>query len=139
MDEDRGDVEASIADFVDAFNQLDWERFRGCFADDATVFHPANAEVRDRLERAEGRKEVEASFRLVFAEARKGKSAPPYLNIRPRDVKIQQLGETVVIVSFHFDRGASSFGRRTLVMQKRGDQWLIVHLHASNVKVEVDE
>jgi len=41
----------------------------------------------------------------------------------------------VAIVTAHLVRPATSPGtsRRTFVLRKIGDRWLIVHLHASNV------
>src|SRR5689334_23886743 len=74
-------VQKTIADFIDAFNNLDWDRFREYFADDATVFNPAIPEVTE-LHRLDGREKIEAVFKHVFDEAKKGKG-PPYLDIRP--------------------------------------------------------
>jgi len=123
-------VKKTVAEFIQAFNNLDWERFRQYFADDATVFNPAIPEVTE-LHRLDGRERIETVFKGVFDEARKGKG-PPYLDIRPEELKVQML-MNAAIVTFHFKRGVSSFGRRTLVLEKRNGRWLIVHLHASNV------
>ena len=123
-------VQKTIADFIVAFNNLDWERFREYFADDATVFNPAIPEVTE-LHRLDGREKIEAVFKQVFDEAKRGKG-PPYLDIRPEGLKIQML-MNAAIVTFHFRRSGSSFGRRTFVLEKRNGRWLIVHLHASNV------
>jgi len=123
-------VQKTITDFIDAFNNLEWERFRQYFADDATVFNPAIPEVTD-LHRLYLREKIEAIFERVFDEAKRGKG-PPYLDIRPERLKIQML-VNAAIVTFDFRRGASSFGRRTFVLEKRNGRWLIVHLHASNV------
>jgi ketosteroid isomerase-like protein len=124
-------VQKAVENFIEAFNNLEWERFRLCFSGDVTVFNPAISEVSD-LHRADGKEKVEAIFRGVFDAARKEKASPPHLNIQPKELKIQMLKDAA-IVTFHFDRGESSFGRRTLVFQKQGGRWLIVHLHASNV------
>jgi hypothetical protein len=35
------DVQKAVAAFIEAFNSLDWERFRRSFSDDATVFSPS--------------------------------------------------------------------------------------------------
>jgi ketosteroid isomerase-like protein len=123
-------VEKAFANFIEAFNNLEWERFRQCFSDDATVFNPAIPEVSE-LHRLDGRKQIETVFQGVFAATKRGKSGPPYLDIRPTELRVQIL-VNAAIVTFHFNRGGSSFGRRTLVLEKRGGRWLIVHLHASN-------
>lgn len=123
---DSAAVEKTAEQFVEAFTNLDWERFRRFFAADATVFFPPSARS---PRRANGKAEIEAVFRSVFDNARKQKSSPPYLNIQPKEMKIQMLGD-VAIVTFHLE-DPDSLGRRTIVFQKRGGQWLIVHLHAS--------
>ena len=123
-------VQKTVAEFIYAFNNLDWEHFRQYFADDATVFNPAIPGVTE-LRRLDGREKIETVFKSVFDEARKGKG-PPYLDIRPENLKIQMLTNAAV-VTFHFKRSGSSFGRRTFVWEKRNGKWLIVHLHASNV------
>jgi len=123
-------VQKTVAEFIYAFNNLDWEHFRQYFADDATVFNPAIPEVTE-LHRLDGREKIETVFKRVFEEARKGKG-PPYLHIQPENLKIQMLTNAAV-VTFHFKRSESSFGRRTFVFEKRNGKWLIVHLHASNV------
>jgi hypothetical protein len=38
-------VQKTVAEFIYAFNNLDWDHFRQYFADDATVFNPAIPEV----------------------------------------------------------------------------------------------
>jgi ketosteroid isomerase-like protein len=119
------EVELVAASFIDAFNDLDWERFRQFFAEDATVFFP----FADTPRRASGKIEIEARFEEFFNEARQGKDGPPYLSIEPSGIQIQSLGETA-IVTFHL-RSEPALNRRTVVFQRRSEQWLIVHLHAS--------
>jgi ketosteroid isomerase-like protein len=119
------EVEAAAAAFVESFNNLDWEKFRLGFADDATVFFPFPQFPR----RASGRSEVEAVFKRFFDEARKRKAAPPYLNIEPKDMQIQALGDAA-IVTFHLGDD-DNVGRRTLFFHKQKGRWLIAHLHAS--------
>ena len=118
-------VQKAAEDFIEAFNNLEWEKFRNSFSNDVTVFFPFNTEPR----RANGRAEVEASFKSGFDELRKRKSNPPYLNIQPKDVQIQMLKDAAIL-TFHL-LGEDTFGRRTLVFQKQKGKWLIVHLHAS--------
>ncbi len=118
-------VQRAAAAFIEAFNNLDWERFRHSFSDEATMFFPSQSNPR----RANGRDEIEAVFKPYFDEIRKRKPNPPYLNIEPKDLKIQMLRD-VAIVSFHLG-GDDSVGRRTVVFQKQKGKWLIVHLHAS--------
>jgi len=121
------DVQAAAAAFVEAFNNLDWEKFRLGFTDDATVFFP----FPQAPQRASGRAEVEAVFKRFFDEGRKRKGAPPYLNIEPKGMQIQVLGDAA-IVTFHLGDD-DTVGRRTLVYQNQKGRWLIAHLHASSL------
>jgi ketosteroid isomerase-like protein len=128
-----GDAETQVVlraaeSFVEAFNNLDWERFRATFADDATVFFPS-----ELPSRASGRGEIEAGFKPMFGEDKKRGGGPPYLHIEPKDIKIQMAGD-VAIMTFHLPR-KGYVARRTIVWQKRGGRWLIVHLHASGVEL----
>ncbi len=129
-DPDAAALEATIAAFLDAFNALDWERFRALFADDATVFHP-----RLRAERATTAAEVEEAWQSAFdgIRTRSGRTAPPYQDLQPRDPHIQWLGD-VAVLTFHLS-APGRLGRRTLVWRRTADGWRIAHLHASNYQL----
>ena len=88
---DGAEARAAIASFIQAFDNLDWDKFRLAFADDATVFYP-----RKYAQRASGRAEFEATFHQVFEQIRDGKTAPPFMDIQPRNMEIQNLGDTVI-------------------------------------------
>src|SRR5882724_84566 len=120
-----GTPEAMLQDFIRAFDNLEWDQFRGFFADDATVFYP-----RGFTKRASGRREVEANFRKVFEQIRAGRTQPPYMYLQPRDLQIQRYGD-IAIATFHLDDRPGVLNRRTIVLRRRKDQWKIVHLHAS--------
>jgi len=126
-------VRQTVAKFVRAFDNLDWDGFRYAFADDATVFYP-----RAFPERASGRPEFESGFRAVFEQIRHGKSAPPYMDLQPKDMKVQMFGD-VAIVTFHLDDRAGFVNRRTIVLGKSGAGWKIAHLHASEVAVSAPQ
>ena len=120
------EIEAALAEFVAAFNDLDWERFRACFAPEATVFFPARPFPNGR---ATGWDEVAAGFAPFFAALRETAPGPPYQQIAPRDLLIQPLGDAAV-ATFHLPRD-TALGRRTLVLRKTAAGWKIAHLHAS--------
>ena len=126
---DRQDreVREALAKFVTAFDNLEWDAFRGSFADDATVFYP-----RAFPDRANGRAEFEKTFKVVFAQIRGNKTMPPYMDIQPRELKIQMLGD-VAIATFHLDDRPGFINRRTIILRKTSGGWKIVHLHASEV------
>jgi ketosteroid isomerase-like protein len=119
-------VERTLHDFLTAFANLEWDAFRACFDDEATVFFPR----RDHPTRVEGRDEIERVFLLEFTETRQRASGPPYLELRPRDLLIQDLGD-LALISFHLTL-PGALRRRTFVLRKRAGRWKILHLHASN-------
>lgn len=127
--EPEQDVRAFLARFVQAFDNLDWEKFRSCFADDATVFQP-----RGFARRADGRNEIEREFHIVFDFIRGNKTAPPYMALDPQDLRVQSFGDTA-IVTFHLADRPGFVNRRTLVLHRDEAGWKIVHLHASEVAV----
>jgi hypothetical protein len=122
-------VREVLAQFIQAFDDLDWETFRLAFDDNATVFYP-----RAFPERANGRAEFEKTFKTVFEQIRSGKTAAPYMDIQPKEMNIQ-LFDKVAIATFHLDDRAGFVNRRTVVLNKSATGWKIVHLHASEVSV----
>ena len=126
VDKDSLAVQKAADDWVTSFNNLEWEKFRGSFSDDVSVFFPFIQAPR----RATGRVEVETLFKQFFDAVRKRKPGPPYQSINPKDVHIQLLNKDAAIFTFHLP-GDESFNRRTLVFKKKEGKWLIAHLHAS--------
>ena len=121
------EVRDALAKFVYAFDNLDWEAFRLAFDDNATVFYP-----RAFPERASGRAEFERTFKVVFQQIRGGKTAAAYMDIQPKDMKVQMFGDCA-IATFHLDDRPGLLNRRTIVLTKTNAGWKIVHLHASEV------
>jgi ketosteroid isomerase-like protein len=123
------DVREALAHFIRAFDDLDWEHFRLAFDDNATVFYP-----RAMPQRANGRAEFEKAFKAVFQQIRGGKTAAPYMDIQPKELRIQLFGD-IAITTFHLDDRPGFLNRRTIVLNKTEKGWKIVHLHASEVSV----
>jgi len=121
-------VVEKLNEFVGAFSNLKWEKFTACFADDATAFFPPSAKFPYR---ANNKKEIENIFSLVFENAKKQKQSAPYIIIQPKDVKVQMAGTVAIVTCLLND--PAMLGRRTIVLQKMSDEWLIIHLHASGV------
>jgi len=117
-----------VNNFLIAFRNLDWNNFTEYFADDATAFFPPSTKYPYR---ANNKSEILTIFKIVFENARKNRSGPPYLDIDPNDMKIQLSGQ-VAIVSFTLN-DPEMLSRRTLVWTRRHNRWTIIHLHASGV------
>jgi ketosteroid isomerase-like protein len=60
-----------------------------------------------------------------------GATGPPYLDLRPQDLLIQEMGD-IALVSFHLVL-PGALRRRTVVLRKRAGEWKILHPHASNM------
>ena len=126
----KAEIRKMLSEFVIAFDNLDWEKFRTAFADDATVFYP-----REFPRRAVGRTEFEKTFKLVFEKIRAGRPIGPFMDIQPRELEIQIAGEAA-IATFHLDDKPGFVNRRTIVLRRTPNGWKIIHLHASEVQVD---
>jgi hypothetical protein len=123
-------VQQFIAGFVQDFDNLDWPRFRARFSDDSTVFFPPAYGAA----RATGRAETDPAWLRTFESIRaaSGVSAPPYMQLQPRDLLVQDWPGGAV-VTFTLGGGAAPLNRRTLVLRPEGDSFVIVHLHGSTL------
>jgi ketosteroid isomerase-like protein len=117
---------------VRAIETSDIDVLVGAFDDEATVFMP----FLGTPARLRGKAEIRQAFSALF------KNAPPQgvsRTITPLEIATQSFGDTA-IVTFLLggpprpnSQAQAPGGRRTLVLRRVGDRWLIVHLHASNV------
>lgn len=125
-----GTVEEALSVFITAFDNLDWPAFRECFSSRATIFHPSAPNVR-RIDTPE---QFEKAWLRVFERIKRtsGRSAPPYMDLKPLDLRIENLSDDVTLVTFHLDDG-NVVNRRTIVYKRETNGWKIVHIHASNL------
>ena len=113
----------TVQTFIAANERADLPLMMTTFADDATVFMPC-----EPAKRLSGNAAIRDAFAALFS-ARRGP-----IVITPADIDAQMYGD-VAIVTAHLVRPSTAPGtsRRTFVLRKTGDRWLIVHLHASNL------
>jgi ketosteroid isomerase-like protein len=130
--DDTSGAGETLSRFMDSLNRADWDALAALLAPEATIFFP----LPDSPYRADGIDRCADTFRDFFEAVRSRRDGPPYTDLQPEDVRIQTYGPTAV-VSFHLKNPAVC-SRRTLVLERRGDRWLIVHLHASNVRLDDD-
>jgi ketosteroid isomerase-like protein len=124
------DIRDALARFIAAFENLDWAKFRPCFSNHATIFHPAPPNIK----RIDSREEFDKAWLEVFERIKRnsGRTSPPFMKLEPADVRIERLSLDVSLVTFHlFDGNITS--RRTLVFQNENSSWKIAHIHASNI------
>jgi len=117
--------------FVDTLNTADIDSFAALLAPDATVFFPLEPVVG----LLDGKPEILKVFTIFFDSVRKDGGGPRYMDLKPEGLKIQLYGATAV-ATFHFS-GKTMFSRRTLVLHREGGRWLIVHMHASGLPLQV--
>jgi ketosteroid isomerase-like protein len=86
--------------------------------------------------RFDGKEAIKTHFEQVFAAIRRTstRSTPPFHRLIPEDLRVQLLGDSSAVVTFRLSN-ADRIARRTLVLEKLGNAWFIVHVHASNVPV----
>ena len=126
---DSASAHRAAVGFVAAFDSLQWDRFRGYFADDVTMFFPFAQVPR----RADGRAAVEAVFQQFFDAQRAARTRagrPMVQGLAPRDLALQMLGRDAAVLTFHL--GEQSPARRSVVFRRaQGDEWRVAHWHAS--------
>ena len=116
--------------FLRALDDLDWEPFRASWSSEPTVFFPFG----DPPDRVTGHVGVEARWRRFFEEARARRPGPPYLNLKPREIRMERYGD-VGLVTFTLELTVGGrqlpLQRRTLLFIREHDAWKLAHMHAS--------
>lgn len=128
-----------MADFIKAFDNLDWPAFRKCWVDNPVMFAPGVAQ-NPTGRRIDDLPSFEATWHHQFdltrnSAATRGVTAPPFQNIEPKDLRVDFPAPAVAVVTFHLSRNDGSIGRRMFVVAKTADGWKITHLHASNLSL----
>src|SRR5437868_11369500 len=116
-------IRIAAENFLRALDDLDWEPFQASWASDPTVFFP----FADTPDRVTGRAAVEARWRRFFDQARGRRPGPPYLQIRPRDLRVDRYGD-VGLVTFTFEglpELQGQLARRTLVLVLERGAWKV--------------
>lgn len=119
---------AVVRTFIRANETADLALIVSTFAEEATVFLPGG----DAPYRLTGKPQIQAGFAAIL----KGRTGP--ITITPAAVHTQLFGDMAIVTAHLRDLPATpitepmSFARRTFVLRREGDRWLIVHLHASN-------
>jgi len=117
--------------FVAGFNHLDVDAMKALIAEDATAYLP----FADNAARVQGKEAILSALTPMFGAERKRREGPEYLHLQAADLAIQSAGSAAVAT---FDVGTSEVhSRRTLVLIRRHGSWLILHLHASNLRKHV--
>lgn len=132
----ESEVRQLMANFVTAFENLDWPAFRQCWVGNPVVFFPA-PDMRSGGTRTDNASEFDTAWQRVFDQARQtmaksGVSKAPFFHINPENLRIDFPAPTVAVVTFHVHGGAG-IGRRMFVIIKTDAGWKLSHLHASSM------
>jgi len=116
--------------FLEAFERCDLPLMESFFAPDATHFDrfPPGAQDATAYMRGHG---MPPGMRDICSKMISSGGKPPYHRVDPKDLLIEIFSETA-LCTFHLT-GDHSLGRRTVLLNKRGLEWKIVHIHASNL------
>jgi ketosteroid isomerase-like protein len=126
---DLAGIRAAAERFLRVLDDLDWELFRASWASEPTVFFP----FADTPGRVAGKGAVETRWRQFFEEARRG-PGPPYLNLKPLDLRVERYGDVgVVTLMLELNLGGRQLPlqRRTLIFIREHGAWKLAHMHAS--------
>jgi len=120
-------IQGTLSRFTAAFSQLDLDGIMICYANDATAFFP----IAHHTTFLDGKEEISEAFAKVISKIRA--AGVNSIKLNSEDVKVQRFGDAA-IATFHIRDGDLS--RRTLVLTRSHDEWLIQHFHASNAPLE---
>ncbi|NBB24613.1 hypothetical protein GVM20_05705 [Porphyrobacter sp. SLTP] len=132
--DEAASAEIALMRFLRSFAACDLAAMEAAFASDATSFDGIYAGTDEPAPSREGLKRVSgmpAGMRRIALTLPMERPGPPYH--RPdliQDLHVQTVGE-MALCTFHFDN-PERLGRRTIVLVRRGADWRILHIHASN-------
>jgi ketosteroid isomerase-like protein len=123
------DVEHTLNQFIKAFEKLNLEEMMGCFTEDATSFFP----VHHYPSKIVGKPQITARFEDVLRKI--NAAGVSRISLPIRDLDVVMYGDTALATFHIMDNDLS---RRTIVLRRIDNEWLIAHLHASNAPLEVE-
>ena len=118
-----GDIQETLDRFLSAFRNLQLDEMAGCFTEDATAFFP----IAHHHARLEGREAIREAFSKVLGKIRA--TGATEIRLESEDVRIEAFGDTAIVTLHIRDDDLS---RRTFVLRRDGDDWVIEHFHGSN-------
>jgi len=119
----------ALEEFLNAFEQLDFDRFAGSFIqnNEVSVIFPG-AEMRSIYR---GWASVRRAWQKVF-EIEKANSEDGKIKLVVTDLSFQNYGNSAIASFLVNSSPPEIVHRRTIVFIKEKGRWLIVHLHGSN-------
>jgi ketosteroid isomerase-like protein len=125
MADDTNEIQAAAEQFLRALDNLDWERFVASWSSDPSAFYP------DDDTRVDGRAAGLTRFRTMFDQIPLRASGPPYLHLKPRNLRINRYGDAG-LVTFMLPDNPGPTPLRSLLFVREAGAWKLAHLHATN-------
>lgn len=126
---------AALLAFLKAFEDCDLPAMEAAFAQDCVSFDrtltTATAQPGLTFEPYRRQAGMPAGMRRAAEALPRTAKGPPYQDLTPHDLLVQA-GADMAVCTFHLEQ-PHSFGRRTVVLRKRGGAWKIIHIHASSL------
>jgi ketosteroid isomerase-like protein len=126
---DSASAHAAAHGFLAAFDSLQFDRFRGYFAGDITMFFPF-PQFPARVDGKAGVEGIFGRFMAAQREAREKSGRPMVQGLTPRSLTVQMAGRDAAVVSFQLGADETP-ARRSLVFRRDASGWKVVHWHAS--------
>ncbi len=127
---DPAGPEKALRAFLRAFENCDLPAMEAAFAPEATSFDRAPPVPGD-LSLYRRKSGMPAGMRQLALALPTAQLGPPYHHLQPANLSVERYDD-FAIAMFELE-GADNLGRRTVILRRYGEHWLIVHLHASNV------
>ena len=127
---DERQLRALVDAMLTALNRADIDALEQLFTTDATAFLPIGQVAGELV----GRTAIRDALEPFLDEVRARGGGPEYMHLTAGRVRVQIVGEAAVVI---FDAGSGPVtSRRTLVTEKVGGEWKIIHFHGSNIRRE---
>ena len=128
--DDHAEILAAAEHFLRVFDHLEWERFVACWSSNPTAFFPG-----DDI-RIDGREAVLARFRMIFDRASLHSSGPRYLQLEPRNLRVDRYGDAG-LVTFTLGDTPGSVALRSLLFVRETGAWKLAHVHGTKLPTTV--
>ena len=125
MADDANEIQVAAEYFLCALDNLDWEQFVACWSSDPSAFYPGDDT------RVDGRTAVLTRFRTMFDQIPLRAPGPPYLHLKPRNLRINRYGDAGLVTFMLPDRPGPT-PLRSLFFIRESGAWKLAHLHATN-------
>ncbi|WP_084373470.1 YybH family protein [Reichenbachiella faecimaris] len=129
---DSVEIKQAVYQFIRSIDRMNVDSVVACYTYEAKVFYPFTFTPKLLI----GKKEIgiaqNQGFKLMAKLFKQQGIEQSTLGLKPNSLSIELLSENFALAIWHSPRG-SSMGRRSALLKKVNNSWLIHYHHASNV------